>query len=89
MFSTPAAVRGAMDSVYVDFDTDYDLPECGFTREGYRFVGWSTSSYSTRTVTSINREYDSWDNDDGETYPVYAVWRKRPSTRRSRPFPPR
>lgn len=66
--------QGAMDSVYVDFDTDYDLPECGFTREGYRFVGWSTSSYSTRTVTSINREYDSWDNDDGETYTVYAVW---------------
>ncbi len=72
--------EGSMDDVTVDFGVDYTLPECTFTREDYIFQGWSTSSWSSTVKYEdgavINREYDSWYNDDGETFSLYAVWKE-------------
>ena len=76
--SDKSTVKGTMEDFPAPFDKDVTLPKCAFTREGYRFAGWSTSSYgSTVTYTdgdSLNRTYDSWDNDDGETFNLYAIW---------------
>lgn len=76
--SDKSTVKGTMEDFPASFGKDVTLPKCTFTREGYRFAGWATSSYgSTVTYTdgdSLNRTYDSWDNEDGETFNLYAVW---------------
>ncbi len=77
-YSDKSTVTGTMEDFPASFGKDVTLPKCTFTREGYRFAGWATSSYgSTVTYTdgdSLNRTYDSWDNKDGETFNLYAVW---------------
>lgn len=77
-YSDKSTVTGTMEDFPASFGKDVTLPKCTFTREGYRFAGWATSSYgSTVTYTdgdSLNRTYDSWDNEDGETFNLYAVW---------------
>lgn len=69
--------EGTMEDMTCDFGVSYTLPTCSYTREGYVFKGWSTSSYSS-TVSypdggTINRSYYSWYS-DGSTYYLYAVW---------------
>lgn len=69
--------EGAMESVYVDFGKTYLLPECGFTRDGYKFIGWGIYSSATNVITSLNREFDDdyyYGSTDGETYTIYAIW---------------
>ncbi len=77
-YSDKSTVTGTMEDFPASFGKDVTLPKCTFTREGYRFAGWATSSYgSTVTYTdgdSLNRTYDSLDNEDGETFNLYAVW---------------
>lgn len=77
-YSDKSTVTGTMEDFPASFGKDVTLPKCTFTRKGYRFAGWATSSYgSTVTYTdgdSLNRTYDSWDNEDGETFNLYAVW---------------
>ena len=72
--------EGTMADQTVEFGVDHTLPACGFTREDYDFMGWSTSKWSSSVKYAdggvINREFDSWDNDDGESYPLYAVWKQ-------------
>ena len=60
------------------FGQNVKLNKCTFTREGYDFAGWTTSSWDS-TVTHqdgaiINRKWDSWYNEDEEKYDLYAVW---------------
>lgn len=56
-------------AVGVDYRLTGDEP----TRDGYDFVGWSTSAYATATVTSIDITNIS-DND------LYAVWQPSGNT---------
>ena len=71
---------GTMADVLYEFDRDYKLPECEFTREDYAFAGWSESSWSSsvkyKDGAVINREFDDWDSEDGEIYTLYAVWKE-------------
>ncbi|MDO4797585.1 MAG: InlB B-repeat-containing protein [Coriobacteriales bacterium] len=34
---------GSMEAVMVPLDSEYELPECAFTREGYSFSAWATT----------------------------------------------
>ena len=81
-YSDKSSVTGSMADVPVDFGVDYIIPECGYSREDYDFVGWSTSSYGStvkyKTGSILNREFvdDYWDgSEDGESFDLYAVWK--------------
>ncbi len=82
-YSDKSSVTGSMADVPVDFGVDYIIPECGYSREDYDFVGWGTSSYSStvkyKTGDVLNREFvdDYWDgNEDGESFNLYAIWKE-------------
>ncbi len=80
--SDKSTVKGTMEDFPAPFDKDVTLPKCAFTREGYRFAGWSTSSWgSTVTYTdgaTLNRpfEEDDWGDgsEDHEPFNLYAIW---------------
>lgn len=72
-----SSVNGTMADQPAPFGKDVKLSKCAFTREGYDFAGWATSSNGPvkyQDEATINREWDSWDSDDGETHSLYAVW---------------
>lgn len=82
--SDKSSVTGSMADVPVDFGVDYIIPECGYSREDYDFVGWSTSSYGStvkyKTGDVLNRDFeeDDWGygSEDGESFCLYAVWKE-------------
>lgn len=81
-YSDKSTVTGTMEDFPAPFDKDVTLPKCAFTREGYRFAGWATSSWgSTVTYTdgaTLNRpfEEDDWGDgsEDNEPFNLYAIW---------------
>lgn len=82
-YSDKSSVTGYMADVPVDFGVDYIIPECGYSREDYDFVGWSENSYGStvkyKTGSILNREFvdDYWDgSEDGESFCLYAVWKE-------------
>ena len=82
-YSDKSSVTGEMATVAVPFGVDYKLPACTFQREGYKFAGWSESSYDTTVKyadqATIHRDFeDDWDDgsEDNEIYKLYAVWTK-------------
>lgn len=70
--------QGEMEAQPCDFGVDNKLSACAFSRDGYLFRGWSTSSYYSTVKYEdkavINREYDDWDSYDNESFNLYAVW---------------
>lgn len=82
-YSDKSSVTGSMADVPVDFGVDYIIPECGYSREDYDFLGWSENSYGStvkyKTGSILNREFvdDYWDgSEDGESFCLYAVWKE-------------
>ena len=82
-YSDKSSVTGSMAEVPVDFGVDYIIPECGYSREDYDFVGWSENSYGStvkyKTGSILNREFvdDYWEgSEDGESFCLYAVWKE-------------
>lgn len=83
-YSDKSSVTGEMATVAVPFGVDYKLPACTFQREGYKFAGWSESSYGTTVKyadqATIHRDFedDDWGDgsEDNEIYKLYAVWTK-------------
>ena len=71
---------GEMANQWADFDTSITLNKCAFTREGYDFAGWSTTSYgstvSFKDGASFRNDYDDYyeESDYGEEVKLYAVW---------------
>lgn len=83
-YSDQSGVTGEMATVAVPFGVDYKLPACTFRREGYKFAGWSESSYGStvkyadQATIHRNFEEDDWGDgsEDNEIYNLYAVWTK-------------
>ena len=83
-YSDKSSVTGEMATVAVPFGVDYNLPACTFQREGYKFAGWSESSYGTTVKygdqATIHRDFedDDWGDgsEDNEIYKLYAGWTK-------------
>ena len=76
-YNDKSSVTGTMADQPAPFGQDIKLNKCAFTREGYDFAGWAISSYGPvkyQDEATINREWDSWDSEDGETHSLYAVW---------------
>lgn len=45
-FDGNGANDGSMDIVTTDFADDFTLPECGFKKDGFRFIGWQYNGES-------------------------------------------
>lgn len=69
---------GEMESVNVDFGSDYILPACSFTREDYKFKSWcqSATAYSWSTLYAVGGKLSSPSSyqSDGTKYTFYAIW---------------
>lgn len=64
---------GTIDEQTVEYGGSCPLPTEGFTREGYRLIGWSTSATAgVGTVYSLGDVIDSWLFTSDTTF--YAVW---------------
>lgn len=64
--------EGEMENADIVYDSEVTLPECGFTRTGYTFIGWSLDKEGTAFITDA--EYDNLKTEDGEEVTLYAIW---------------
>ena len=70
-----SGVSGKMTDGSAEFGVDYIIPECGYKREGYVFVGWSEiANGKVKYVTGdkLNRS----GNKDNDVFYLYAIWRE-------------
>ncbi len=63
---------GEMADVDVIYDSEVSLPECGFTKTGYTFIGWSQTSDGAVILTDA--EYDNLKTEEGDEVTLYAIW---------------
>lgn len=85
-YSDKSTTTGTMADQVVPFGQDAALTKCAFSREGYEFAGWGTSSYGSTVAyadgSTINRAWDDdyWDgSSDNETFNLYAIWTEKKS----------
>ena len=82
-YADKSSVNGTMADQPAPFGKDVKLSKCAFTREGYDFAGWATSSYGSTvayndeaTLCRAWDDGDDWDDgsEDNESFNLYAVW---------------
>ena len=85
-YSDKSTTTGTMADQVVPFGQDAVLTKCAFSREGYEFAGWGTSSSGSTVAyadgATINRAWDDdyWDgSSDNETFNLYAIWTEKKS----------
>lgn len=69
--------EGSMEPLTVENGVTARLPKCTFTRDGYKFVKWCTSSSPSNWSKSYDDEEDYiWNASYGDGYgqTLYAVW---------------
>ncbi len=84
---TPSAIRGkynirflanggsgTMAVQQMSCGSSAQLSDCGYTRDGYTFLGWSTTA-SSKDAQYANRAKVKDLADIGETVELYAVWK--------------
>ena len=64
--------EGEMADMDVVYDSGAVLPQCGFTRTGYTFIGWSLTADGAEILTDA--QFDNLKTEEGDTVTVYAVW---------------
>ena len=83
-----SSVNGTMADQPAPFGKDVKLSKCAFTREGYDFAGWATSSNGSTVAyndeATLCRAWDDGDDwyegsEDNESYNLYAVWTENKS----------
>ena len=66
---------GSMETIEAVFDEQIKLPKCTFTRDGYDFMGWSTSSYRNTADYGDKAVVEENLRSRGTgTATLYAVW---------------
>lgn len=63
---------GEMADAVITYDSEAPLPENGFNKTGYTFIGWSTTPDGTELLTDV--QYDNLCTEDGDTVTLYAIW---------------
>lgn len=58
----------------VAYDEKVKLPKCTFTRDGYDFMGWSTSSYRNTADYGDKEVVEGLHSRDGRVKTLYAIW---------------
>lgn len=69
--------NGTMQSQQIATDSSTNLSECAFTKVGYTFIGWGTTS--TQKTYDDKAEYAMGAN---STYRLYAIWQANVNTLR-------
>lgn len=67
------------DSAYT-YDAAKALAANTFTRNGYKFLGWSTNSAATTATYTDKQSVKNLTSANGGTVTLYAVWEKLPVT---------
>ena len=73
-FSGGEGGQGAMDSIPATYDQEVTLPKNTFTRPGYYFNGWSTSSGASSGSYADEATVKNLTTKQGETVTLYAAW---------------
>lgn len=81
-YSDKSSVTGTMADQAAPFGENVVLNRCTYSREGYDFAGWATSSYGSTIAyadgATIKRDWeeDDWGDgsEDNEPFNLYAVW---------------
>lgn len=72
--------EGYMEPVTLQSDEEYQLPANKFTREGYKFIGWSDDpNYQAQSRAMFFTDQQVVKNlatANGERIPLYAIWEK-------------
>ena len=77
-FSGGEGGQGAMDSIPATYDQEVTLPKNTFTRPGYYFNGWSTSSGASSGSYADEKPVKNLTTKQGETVTLYAAWNGLP-----------
>lgn len=64
---------GSMDNLSMTYDTETVLTANTFTKEGYHFLGWSTSENGAVEYTN-SQSVKNLTSTDGKEVTLYAVW---------------
>ena len=68
----PNTGSGEMADAVITYDSEAPLPENGFSKTGYTFIGWSTTADGAELLTDA--QYDNLSTVDGDTVTLYAIW---------------
>lgn len=79
------ATSGSTASSTHTYNTAKALTANGFSRTGYTFLGWSTSSSATSATYSNKQSVTNFTSTNGATINLYAVWQKNNYTLKIRP----
>lgn len=75
VFDGNEAQSGEMEEILTHTGDVFTLPQCGFEKEGFNFVGWATSP-DGHVVYSNGVEFEM----GSESLTLYAVWSAEPYT---------
>lgn len=75
-FSGNGSTGGVMYNLDAQYDVPITLPANEFSRNGYSFLGWSTSNNSVTAKYSDGATVSNLTTKQGETVTLYAVWDK-------------
>lgn len=68
-------VNGETQSMDMEYDVTKGLTVNGYSREGYDWTGWSTSSDGTGTKYNNGQDVSNLTASDGGTVNLYACWK--------------
>lgn len=66
--------EGEVASIEATYDVDFTLPKEGFTRSGYKCLGWSTSKTSETAQYALGETVKNLASNKGNIVTLYAVW---------------
>lgn len=69
---------GSMANTTATYNTAFNLRNNSYTRSGYSFLGWSTSSNATTATYSNGQSVSNLTTVNGGTVDLYAVWEALP-----------
>ena len=69
------ATSGTSDEIIVQTDAIVYMPECGYSRLGYEFIGWNTEADGSGIKYSVGEEYKVPVSDEPLTF--YAIWKAK------------
>lgn len=68
-------VKGDMPSMTGYYEMDITIPACGWSRNGYQFVGWNTLADGSGKTYSANQQVQSLYDRAHPMITLYALWK--------------
>lgn len=69
------SIKGSMSKVTGHYEEDLIVPECGWTRKGYEFVGWNTAVDGSGTFYLVQEQIPSLYQEENKEIILYAMWK--------------